>query len=63
MPKRMWMVRAGEGAFLIDWFKDENRVVMGCEIGDLSNVKNQEEIKDLIRKHLPEKKKGQIFYG
>jgi len=36
---------------------------MGCEIGDLSNVKNQEEIKDLIRKHLPEKKKGQIFYG
>lgn len=60
MVKRMWMVRAGEGAFLIDRFRDESRVVIGWEIGDLTNVKNLEEIKDLIRTHLPEKKKGQI---
>ena len=36
---RMWMVRAGEGAFLIDRFKKENRVVIGWEIRDLTNIK------------------------
>ena len=33
MAKRMWMVRAGEGAVLIDRFKNENRIVIGWEIG------------------------------
>jgi len=54
------MVRAGEGAFLIDRFKKENRVVIGWEIGDLTNIKNLEEIKNLIRKYSPDKKVGQI---
>lgn len=31
---KMWMVRAGEGAFLIDLFKNENKVVIGWSIGD-----------------------------
>lgn len=57
---RMWMVRAGEGAFLIDRFKNENRVVIGWEIGDLNKVKNLDEIKNLIKKHQPEKKVGQV---
>lgn len=56
----MWMVRAGEGAFLIDRFKNENKVVIGWEIGDLTNVKDLDEIKNLIKKHQPEKKTGQI---
>lgn len=56
----MWMVRAGEGAFLIDRFRDENKVVIGWEIGDLSNVKDSEEIKNLVRKNFPDKNEGSI---
>lgn len=33
----MWMVRAGEGAFLINRFKDENKVVIDWGIGDLTS--------------------------
>jgi restriction system protein len=55
----MWMVRAGEGAFLIDRFKNENKVVIGWEIGDLTNVKNLNEIKNLLRER-SDWKDGQI---
>lgn len=60
MVKRMWMVRAGEGAFLIDRFKNENRVVIGWEIGDLSVVHDAAEIKKIVMDKYPEKKAGQI---
>jgi len=58
--KRMWMVRAGEGAFLIDRFKNENRVVIGWSLGDLTNIKSADEIKQLFRDKYPEKKEGNI---
>ena len=35
MPN-MWMVRAGENAYLIDDFNDSNVVAIGWEVGDLS---------------------------
>lgn len=54
------MVRAGEGAFLIDRFKNENKVVVGAHIGDLTNVKNPDEIKKMIQNKFPGKKPGQI---
>jgi Uncharacterized conserved protein len=57
---KMWMVRAGEGAFLIDKFKEENLVAIGWEIGNLSNIKSSEDIKELIRQTYPDKKEGQI---
>ena len=57
---RMWMVRAGEGAFLIDRFYDEKRIVIGWEIGDLSTVKDAAEIKKLVIGRFPDKKPGQI---
>lgn len=60
LMSRMWMVRAGEGAFLIDRFKNENRVVIGWEIGDLTNVKSPDEIKKMVKNTFPEKKDGQI---
>lgn len=60
MMVKMWMVRAGEGAFLIDRFKNENLIVVGTEIGDLTNVKSPEEIKVKIQNKFPEKKPGQI---
>ena len=38
MAKNMWMVRAGEGAFLIDDFKRKNYVAIGWnELDDLWN--------------------------
>lgn len=55
------MVRAGEGAFLIDRFKNENRVVIGWELGDLTNVKNPEEIKKLVRQKYHDKKDGHVY--
>lgn len=57
---RMWMVRAGEGAFLIDRFKNENLIVVGTEIGDLNEVNNSDEIKKMLKDKFPEKKTGQI---
>lgn len=60
MPTRMWMVRAGEGAVLIDRFKNENRIVIGWEIGDLSDVHDAAEIKKLVMDKFPEGKAGQI---
>jgi len=57
---KMWMVRAGEGAVLIDRFRDENRVVIGWEIGDLSNLHDSDEIKKLVKNNFPNKKPGQI---
>ena len=56
----MWMVRAGPDAFLIDRFKDENKVVIGWEIGDLTNVKDPSEIKSRVRDKFPWMKDGQV---
>ena len=48
----MWMVRAGENAFLIDDFKEMDIVAVGWEIGDLSG-KTKEEIKQLMAETYP----------
>ena len=55
----MWMVRAGENAFLIDDFKELNIVAIGWEIGDLSN-KNPNEIKKIMAKKYPEATKTSL---
>lgn len=55
----MWMVRAGENAFLIDDFKQDNIVAIGWEIGDLSG-KNRDEIKDIMAKKYPEASKTSL---
>ena len=49
----MWMVRAGENAFLIDDFKQDNIIAIGWEIGDLSG-KNPNEIKEIMAKKYPD---------
>ena len=49
----MWMVRAGEGAFLIDDFKELNIVAIGWEVENLSG-KNSDEIKHIMRKKYPQ---------
>lgn len=54
------MVRAGEGAFLIDRFREKNKIVIGWEIGDLSKIHDVLDIKNLVRKKYPDKKVSQI---
>lgn len=58
---RMWMVRAGEGAYLIDDFKNLAIVSIGWnQVGNLLKMKNKEGIKEALFKHFPEDKPGRI---
>lgn len=50
----MWMVRAGEGAFLIDEFKKRNIAVIGWGIGDVKDL-TEEQIKERLRELNPDK--------
>ena len=50
----MWMVRAGENAFLIQDFIKYNVVAIGWDIGDLSNIK-LDEIRSLLDDKYPHK--------
>jgi restriction system protein len=59
---QLWMVRAGEGAFLVDDFLTKNIVSIGWnETGDLSKVDNLDKLKELVRKNYPEYKNGQVI--
>ncbi len=49
----MWMVRAGENAFLIDDFKELNVISIGWEVGDLSG-KTPDEIKQIMKQMYPD---------
>ncbi len=49
----MWMVRAGENAFLIDDFKKSNVIAIGWEIGDLSG-KTPDDIKQIMGQYYPD---------
>ena len=57
----MWMVRAGESAFLIDDFRSKSYVAIGWnKIGDISGIKRKDNIKKLVEKAGYYKKKIQI---
>lgn len=59
---QLWMVRAGEGAFLVEDFLTKNIVSIGWNAtGDLSKVDNIEQLKELVRKSYPEYKNGQVI--
>ena len=61
MAKNMWMVRAGEGAFLIDEFKTKNIVAIGWnDTGDLSDVSSPDKIKELYKKSYADEKDGKV---
>lgn len=50
--KNMWMVRAGEDAFLIDDFRKKNYISIGWnELGDISHVTDRNTIKELVEKN------------
>jgi len=59
--KTMWMVRAGEGAYLFDEFQSKNIVAIGWnETGDLSKVETPEEIKKIVKEKYPDYKLGKL---
>lgn len=55
----MWMVRAGENAFLIDDFNDLNIVAIGWQLGNLSG-KTPDEIKQLVLKTYPDRPQSSL---
>ncbi|MEK3796028.1 restriction endonuclease [Paenibacillus sp. FSL R7-0204] len=57
----MWLVRAGESAYLIDEFKGKNAVAIGWEeLGNINAVKTLQEMKKLLKVKYPEYKDGKI---
>ena len=60
--KTMWMVRAGEDAFLFDDFKKKSIIAIGWnDAGNLNNIPNLSELKSIIAKKYPNYKQGKIF--
>lgn len=56
-----WMVRAGQGAHLAEDFLDKNIVSLGWKhMGDLSNLKTLNDIKDKYKKTYPDHKPGKV---
>jgi restriction system protein len=59
--KSMWMVRAGEGAWLIEDFERDSFVSIGWkEMGDLSALRTRDEFVKRAEAAYPSAKKGQI---
>ena len=48
--KRMWMVRAGRNAIIIDEFLNKNLVAIGwVDLGDLSNIRTKSELVERLK--------------
>jgi restriction system protein len=61
MKKNMWMVRAGEGAIIFNDFKEKNVIAIGWkEVGNLTSVNDQTQLKNIIRETYSEEKQGRI---
>ena len=59
MSDKMWMVRAGRAAYLIDEFEEKNCVAIGWgRLKDLSGVKSKKELAKLYEDAYSEDKKG-----
>ncbi|SEU27790.1 restriction endonuclease [Paenibacillus sp. NFR01] len=59
--RSMWLVRAGERAYLIDEFKEKQAVAIGwSELGDISTVNTLQEMKRLLKVTYPGFKEGKI---
>ncbi len=61
MSRKMWLVRAGEGAYLFDEFINKQVVAIGWnEVGDLKGATSTGVIKNSLKKHYPEYKDGKV---
>ena len=60
--KTMWMVRAGEGGFRFEDFKDGSRVSIGWdEVGNLSALRSREDFSKVVGMTYPKSRKGQVI--
>ena len=58
---KYWMIRAGEGAYLVDDFVEKGVASIGWnEVGDLYHLTNRDMIKEQLRKKYPDYKPGKI---
>lgn len=58
---RIWMVRAGEGSYLIDTFLDNDIVAIGWnELGKIENGTTYEQLKQKFREAYPEDSNGRV---
>jgi restriction system protein len=61
MNNNVWMIRAGEGGYLIDEFEAKKLVAIGWHhLGDLTNIESQDALKKLYRQTYPQHKPGKI---
>lgn len=59
--KNVWLVRAGEGGHLVDEFVNKGIIAIGWkDIGDMSNMSGNEDVKEAIRKHYLKYKVGKV---
>jgi len=57
----MWLVRAGERAYLIDEFINKQAAAIGwSELGNLSTVTVLQKVKELLKLNYPEYKEGKV---
>ena len=56
MAEIMWMVRAGEGSYLIDEFARGFVAIGWHKLGDLSEVISQEDIREQYNSEYPDEK-------
>jgi len=56
---KLWMVRAGEGGYVFEYFKKENCVAIGWkDAGDFTSVKTQDDMRKLLSRVYPEEPQG-----
>lgn len=61
VENRIWMVRSGSGSYLLDEFLKEEIVAIGWnDLGDLSNIKAYDELKELFKTIYPDDSQGRI---
>ncbi len=62
MANKMWMVRAGRGAYAVEDFKEKGVVAVGWEkLGDLSDVKGRDQFIEMVQDAWPEMNKRQAI--
>lgn len=59
--KSAWMIRAGQGGYLAGDFAEKSVVAIGWrDLGDLSNLRTREEIKELYQRTYPKHSPGKV---
>ncbi len=59
--KPTWLVRAGEGAYLVDDFRAGSFVSIGwVELGDVSSLKTREQFTQAVTRAYPDARRGQV---